>query len=608
MGLAALATTFFQPNLSAQGISFTTPASVRMNDSNALPSLAGVLDFATDVPTRVDIRVQGPGESWLVDSGELRTDHSVPLLGFLADTEYDVWLTTTDANGVTQTLNDPLKVQTQPLPADFPVINVNASDPSRMESGYTLIPAAPRGPGDGENAAGYAFAADAAGNVRWYFPGSYGLFRRQDDGNFLYGGNVMREMDAVGNVENAWHTQSRAIGGDSVEIQIDVVHHDTYPMPNGNFLTLGYENRMIDNFPTSDTDPNAPTATVDVRDTPVIEFAPDGSIVNQFSFLDMLDTTRIGYDVVGRRDGTTAWAWVNAVIYDEEDDAIIASVRHQDAIVKFSRETGDLIWILGNHDNWSEEFHEFLLEPQGEDFEWQYHQHAPFLMPNGNILVHDNGNERTSPPVPGAAASESYTRAVEFAIDEENMEITQVWQFGKDAEEVIYASSFGDADWLSETDNVLITYGWPQFIDGEAQDVRMARIQEVDRDGDIVFDIALDYPQDEGKQATVYRSDRIPALYPPEYEVTKLTPGDVDGNGAVEFADFLALSGNFGKAGGYLDGDIDGDGQIAFPDFLIMSANFGGPAATLAGVPEPSSAVLLMLGLIVSIRGRRPRD
>lgn len=54
-------------------------------------------------------------------------------------------------------------------------------------------------------------------------------------------------------------------------------------------------------------------------------------------------------------------------------------------------------------------------------------------------------------------------------------------------------------------------------------------------------------------------------------------PGDADGNGAVDFADFLVLSQNFGRADdvAFADGDFDADGEIDFSDFLLLSSNFG---------------------------------
>ena len=52
--------------------------------------------------------------------------------------------------------------------------------------------------------------------------------------------------------------------------------------------------------------------------------------------------------------------------------------------------------------------------------------------------------------------------------------------------------------------------------------------------------------------------------------------GDLDVNGAVDFADFLTLSRFFGAAtAGYAQGDADGDQVVGFSDFLLVSRNFG---------------------------------
>ena len=74
------------------------------------------------------------------------------------------------------------------------------------------------------------------------------------------------------------------------------------------------------------------------------------------------------------------------------------------------------------------------------------------------------------------------------------------------------------------------------------------------------------------------------------------TGGDLDGNGKVEFADFLILSGNFGnEVADHTQGDIDCNGSVGFADFLVLSANFGTTVGEAASVPEPSGLVLLSL-------------
>ena len=121
-----------------------------------------------------------------------------------------------------------------------------------------------------------------------------------------------------------------------------------------------------------------------MRDGPVVEFFPDGTLRREWLLTDIIDPTRIGYDSLNQTADGRDWAHANAVVYDPSDDTFIASLRHQDAVIKFSRATGELVWILGPHDNWTAEFQPFLLHPIDTPFEWQYHQHA------SADAVHDN--------------------------------------------------------------------------------------------------------------------------------------------------------------------------------------------------------------------------
>jgi hypothetical protein len=73
-------------------------------------------------------------------------------------------------------------------------------------------------------------------------------------------------------------------------------------------------------------------------------------------------------------------------------------------------------------------------------------------------------------------------------------------------------------------------------------------------------------------QADVVRVDKRDAAFVLEGRVL----GDANGNGEVDFDDFLALSANFGKVDAALaDGDFNTDRNVDFADFLLLAMNFG---------------------------------
>ncbi len=222
------------------------------------------------------------------------------------------------------------------------------------------------------------------------------------------------------------------------------------------------------------------------------------------------------------------------MITDPADDSIIVSIRHQDAVVKYSRTTGELIWILGPHANWKKEFQPFLFTPVGAPFEWSYHQHAPLITPDGTILLFDNGNFRASPfdgqePFESIAPLDNYSRAVEYAIDETTMEIRQVWEYGSAVDEPLYAFAVGDVDWLPTTGNVLVHFGGTRVMGGVSVadlglGIIVARVQEVTHETPArkVFDLLVYDPEE--VLALVYRSQRIPSLYESSVMVSSLGP------------------------------------------------------------------------------------
>jgi len=481
--------------------------------TNKSSPLTSLLEFDTDVPARVVLDVSDDVDTWQVEFDDFETEHSLPVLGLRPGKAHTVAVSAYDEDDEL-VYQDVVQISTDPLPADFPEFSVT-SVPELMEPGVTLF-----------EAGGYLIIVDDTGQVVWYYritnPGSFDRdVRRMSNGDLLLllPPHGMMEIDMLGNTVRSWYP-AQTFEGEAGSIPVDATafHHEVYETESGNFLVLTLELRQFEDYPSSVSDPFAPTETANVVGDLIIEFSPDdGTIVHEWHMLDMLDPYRLSYSSLqniwdgffqtnhGIEGTTRDWSHGNGVIEDARDDSIIVSLRHQDAVVKFDRETGELKWILGTHANWAPEvFCGYLLTPlTDDDLFFQYHQHAPEITPDGNILVFDNGNNRAS-PFDMVFATNIFSRAAEYSINEDTHEVDLVWEStGFSEDEPIFAGFLGDADSLPETGNVLITFGGnvPAWI------VEVTHTTPAEE----VFEVLL---PNEGNNNFVYRAERLPGLYP----------------------------------------------------------------------------------------------
>lgn len=550
-------------------------------DPNSVTPLAGRIDLTASVPVRVTIKVSDGFESWAIQFPDLQTQHSVPLLGLKPGDVYTVTVSVTDQAGARTVLSPSLTATTGPLPSDFPTISVFYKNTARMEPGFTLMDKMRR---FGTTGGLYSIIVDNDGQVRWY-----STVGGQDGTRQLPNGRLLlidsSEMDLLGNIFTP-----RVLNVPGI-----LLHHDMYPTSYGNFLSLTLEKVLVDDFPTSEVDPAAPTQSVEITSDAIVEFLPDGNVLNYWRLTNMIDPHRIGYDstkVGFPLFDSPDWSHSNAVVYDPSDDSIIVSIRHQDAVIKFARGTGQLIWILGPHENWAPEFQPYLLHPVGTPFEWQFHQHAPRVTPQGTLLLFDNGNYRASPfdgrtPLAG---NQNYSRAVEYAIDKTRMEVRQVWEYGSDLDWPMFSNSQGDADWLPMTGNVLITMSDTQFmagVPGSAWGFGFAHsaIMEVTHDSPAqkVFDMHV-YDPNPNARVWIYRSERIPSLYATGVQMFF----DSDGDGVLDNEDNCTLAPNADQRdtnndgyGNACDPDLNNDGTVEWVDYTYFVYLFQNPSFLL---------------------------
>ncbi len=507
-----------------------------LNPSGHAP-LAAQLTFSTDTPTLATLHIYDGKETTVVTpKDEYATEHDLMVLGLRPGRTNSVRVTVKDRAGA-EAASETMEIVTDPLPDDFPPIELKISRPRKMEPGYTMVPLfrwAGAGP---DQHFGLVLILDAHAEVVWYYqndlpigdliPTGHGTYTHQIDRN-----GRMREIDMLGNTLRSWHTTGvpKEVPEGSIPVDTDTFHHDHQILENGNFLMLSTEVRDFEEYPTSEKDIDAPRKASQVIGDIILEFKPDGTKVREFKNFDILDPYRIGYGSLGTgfyakaykdvlEKAAKDWTHTNSIFYDAADDAIVLSSYHLDVVYKIDRQSGELIWLMGTHDDWDEPWHKYLLTPDKEDFLWNSSQHSAKITPHHTLLMFDNGTNRARPGQPKQKAEDSWSRAVEFKIDDEARTVSKVWSYGGPDDEIFFSPFISDVDWLPIKENVLITDGGRMRTkDGKVSGNifgghHFARILEVTHEtpAEKVFEIIIDDP---ATGWAVYRSERIPSLYP----------------------------------------------------------------------------------------------
>jgi arylsulfate sulfotransferase len=108
---------------------------------------------------------------------------------------------------------------------------------------------------------------------------------------------------------------------------------------------------------------------------------------------------------------------------------------------------------------------ERLLMPEA-GVEWQFHQHDCSVVGRGRVLCFDNGNFRAGAFAPKQEEATSYSRVVEYEVDEAAQKVRQVWSFADGGPDRIFACYQGGAYRLPKTGNTFMTFGGICTVDG----------------------------------------------------------------------------------------------------------------------------------------------
>jgi hypothetical protein len=533
-------------------LTFVQAPRVLPNPNPRVP-LAALIEFETSQPVKAWVDVDDGQRRWTLDfDSAYEAKKSLAIVGMRADRQHRFTLRLENTSGARLAANHQLGFTTPPLPVsplEFPQVKVNVANSDKMEPGFTLLSVRRRPVGRGAMFTdkqfkfarewGLLLGLDNQGEVIWYYKNdtrNAGIEQLSNGNLVLHRADFSSiEIDMLGNKVSEWYAGLRPQGPKANAVAIagaQTLHHQPHEMPNGHFLGFTANEKTFDNYYTSEIDPDAPRKTQTIMGDKIIEFNREGEVLWSWDTFDHLDPFRIGYNTFMAYwhtrgfKGTLDWTHGNGLDYVADEDAVIISLRLQDAIIKIDRNSGDIVWILGEHSDWPEHLQSKLLQPQG-DLIWPYHAHNPRVSEAGTLVVFDNGMMRARPFGEGLPPEEAYSRAVEYKIDEQNMTVTQVWSSeDTPGETPCNAWAMGDAHRLPSTDNILAVYAfcvprvagmtwndWEPTL--HVDDFPMGgRVREYARNSptEVVFSVDIEDKNDL-LQWEVYGGFRTPSLY-----------------------------------------------------------------------------------------------
>ena len=394
--------------------------------------LTALVIFETDEEVSPEVTIHGDSDlTTYTHTFAKGTEHYLPIYGLYAGRENKVTIKCGDEE-------KELTIKTDELPDDFILPTSVKKDESKLSNDlYFYTP----------SSSGYTAAYDVNGDVRWYLTESaIWEINRLDNGRLLvsterlaevpYYSTGLYEMDMLGKI----YTEYSLPGG---------YHHDYYEMENGNLLVAS------DDF-------NNDSGTVEDY---VVEIdRKTGNIVKTFDLKDILKMTD------GKSENWIEYDWFhnNSVWYDKKTNSITLSGRHQDAVINIDYDTGKLNWILGDPEGWSDEYQKYFFKPVGDNFEWQWSQHAAMITPEGYVFLFDNGNNKSKNEKNYVKAEDSYSRGVMYKIDTDKMTIEQVWEYGKERGSDFYSPYISDVDYLDKN-HYIVHSGGISYKDGKIQ-------------------------------------------------------------------------------------------------------------------------------------------
>lgn len=473
----------FLAEFAAGDYTLTNPL-VKLNPYIICPLSAMIL-FKTPRAEEVTIIVHGKEAA-----GDIRHtfpaayEHILPVYGLYADYDNQVEIVLQDGSRHTVT------IKTEPKMEGVPESTSCDTTPEYMGDNMVFLTASMRS---------FPVGYDYKGDLRWYCVENLAFdIKRISNGHILVGTERLVKMPYF-----TTGLYEMNFGGKIFKeyvIPCGGYHHDQFEMEDGNILALTFD-----------------FYSGTVEDVCVLLDKNTGEILKKWDYKTVLPQQGPGSGSQTEED----WFHNNAVWYDKKTNSLTFSGRHEDAVINIDFETGALNWIIGDPENWPQEYvDKYFFTPVGDgEFDWQYEQHACVILPDGDVMMFDNGHFRAKNPDNYWMNKDNFSRGVRYRINTDDMTIEQVWQYGKERGAEFFSPYICNVEYYDEG-HYMVHSGGIGYEDGECcEGMAVMKTMQPEHKDRITFNsITCELVNDEvvyelHVPANLYRAEKLPLYY-----------------------------------------------------------------------------------------------
>lgn len=344
--------------------------------------------------------------------------------------------------GLANSFGQQFAVKIKDIPSDLPIPKITFS--SNPSEGYIFATVPYWGEGNP-----YLVIYDLTGKPLYYKRtlSTCTDFKLHENGlltYYDYGSKKFFALDSSFAVVDSFWTQNNFITDE----------HDIVFKKNGNVLLIGANSILVDMSKLITGGDRNASVLVNV----IQEITPDKKLVFEWKAFENYKYTDVNSSV-NLTDPSFVHSHINSVCEDSDGHYII-SARNLDEVTKINSLTGEIIWRFGGENN------QFIIS--GDSLKFSV-QHSVSILPNGNLLMFDNGYYR----------SPNHSRVVEYKIDQYNRTAQLVMSYHND--KPVSSKFWGNVQRVNQG-NTFISWGFSKIA-----------ATEIDKNSNKVFE--MEFPE-----------------------------------------------------------------------------------------------------------------